>query len=108
MNNYAYYVADKKTGFMVEGFNDYDDALTATNKYEEQGREASGNNYRPWMYELVDTDHYPIHRYLVKHRYSDGSYEYNGVVIARDGYTGDDYAKENGITDYKIELDMTS
>jgi len=80
-----YYTASVKTGFMVESFDSFDEALEAINKYRNQ------KETRHEVFQIVDEDHYLLHRYIITFP---GGAE---AVIARDGYTASDYAREHGL-----------
>lgn len=80
-----YFIASMKTGFMIEGFENFNDAVKALNKHK--GSE---------VVQIVDEDHHPLHRYIVTFKRNDGKY-FCDAVIARSGYTGSDYASEHGL-----------
>ena len=81
-----YYIASLKTGFMVDSFDSFDEALEALGKHSQEGNEA---------FQIVDEDHHTLHRYIVTIP-EDGKYRVD-VVIERNGYTEADYARDHGL-----------
>ena len=83
--NSKFYVIDNQTGFMVDSFDSFDDALKAIDGYMKNAW-AEGNR-RIDLYSVADEDRHVLHRYMVKIDQGDGSSVYTGPVISREDYT---------------------
>ena len=90
-----YFVRSNKTGLMVEKFDTFDEALAAIDEYMK--KDWAAGDRRIDLYNIVDEDRNVLHRYLVKVTQEDGSYTYNGSIICREDYTGEDYARDHCI-----------
>ena len=85
-----YYTASVKTGFMVESFDTFDEAVEAIGRYQRQ------KETQQEVFQIVDEDHYQLHRYVIDCPGENGKRKLDSV-IARDGYNEADYAREHGL-----------
>lgn len=104
MNKHAFYVASNKTGFVVDGFNTFDDALAAIDRY--QAEDFKNGDCRVGMYSIVDEDHIPVHRYMVKVSTDGSTFNYIDVIEANENYTESDYINQHPDVKGTIELEQ--
>lgn len=100
-----FWVADKRTGFMVEQYESYEKAQDAVNDLTAKEWEKGD---RRFMFEIVNEDHKPILRYMARIIRPDGT-RIIDAVSALEGYTLDDYfAEHNGLDGCQITVEQAN
>lgn len=88
-----YWVADKRTGFMVEKHDSYHEASEAVDKLTSKEWEKGD---RSFMFEIVNEDHKPIVTYVAGIHTSDGKTK--RIPFAQiEGYTAEQYKLDHGL-----------
>lgn len=99
-----FYVKDTDTGFMVESFDTYKDALDKINECLEENAKHDDNRF--YRYKIVDEDGVSVFRYTFKVQYGDNWMDFDNVTVyEHPGYTAVDLIRDYCLKNYKaVEL----